>query len=236
MAFDLSQFSVNRATLEVRFDFAFALWDRAGGIASDLRKIHFPNLQSKQAEPNLQVLQLAPQVQCSIQADKAFIICGAPTSNLLTLKEASAKFFPLIIERLELVDFTRIGLRIFFQRRLPTKAACAEYIIANVPYLRRKGKFFNIETNPTDPVLALRWEGPATGCLLNLNIVDAKLKLDIPFDFPTELPDELTHTAVNLDTDFYAHGLTATSKFNAPALIENWNHLIRRDIGAFING
>lgn len=236
MAFDLSQFSVNRAVIEVRYEFAPLLWDRAGTIASEIKRKHYPKLELRQVAPNNQNMRLLPDLELSLQTDKCFFICRKPSSDLSELKISSAKVFPTVIERLELTDFTRVGLRIFFQKPFPTKQECADYLLNAVPFLRRKGKHFNIEADVIDPEIALRWEGKATGCSVRVNVIDAKLNIDIPFEFPVSFPSSATFTAVTVDADYYAHALTATTKFNSSALIENWAHLIRRDIGAFIDG
>jgi hypothetical protein len=236
MALELSQFSVNRAAFEVRYDFAALLWDRAGVINSEIRKKHYPKLENRQVDPNNQSLRLAPNLELSVQTDKSFIVCKDPSSDLGELNAAASKLFPIIIQRLELTDFTRIGLRIFFRKTFSTKQECAEFMLNAVPYLRRHGKHFNIEAEVTDPTIALRWEGKTTGCLATFRVIEAKLNIDVPFEFSIDLVSPVELIAVSLDVDYYAHALTAVTKFNSSALIENWAHLIRRDVGAFVHG
>jgi hypothetical protein len=61
---------------------------------------------------------------------------------------------------------------------------------------------------------------------VRLNVIGNRIKVDTPPDFPGIEPIDLERNFVQLDIDYYAHGVTATSKFNAPAIVEAWSKII----------
>jgi hypothetical protein len=54
----------------------------------------------------------------------------------------------------------------------------------------------------------------------------------VPVEFQDALKENKAERSfVTLDVDYYAHGITPITSFDAPAIIESWLHMIRRDIG-----
>ena len=182
MPVELSQLTANRAVLEVRFENAVLLWDRAGSIFSDIRRL-YPGIEFKNIQPNQQLTRLTPKIEFSMSIDRAFIVNSKPSVDFSELKKVGGEIFPLLIRSLEIADFTRIGLRILFQREFPNKGACADYILEALPSLERRGKHFGMDARVTDPEIALRWEGETVGCFVRFNVIGNKLKVDIPPEF-----------------------------------------------------
>ncbi len=232
---DLGQFKLQRAILEIRFDAAYLLWDRAGAISGSLQKL-FPNLKVPSANPAQQRFKLNDNTQLSVELDKANIVSFFPPTNLDVFREAAGKVMPIIIDVLDRKTLTRIGFRVFYEKKFATKSEAAQYVVQCMPSLQRTGKHFNIEGEVRDPSFTLRWEGETTGCLVALQAVHAKLEVDVPSDWGEITPINEEKSYAQLDADMYAHSSTPTAKFNAPALIENWYKIVRRDVGGFLNG
>jgi hypothetical protein len=154
MSVELSQLTVNRAVLELRFEHAVLLWDRTGSIFTEIRKLHAA-IDFKNTQPNEQTTRLTPNLEFQMAVDRAFIVSARPSSDLSELKKACGDIFPIVIKGLEIVDLTRIGLRILSQKDFPNKADCAHFILERMPNLRRTGKHFGMEASVTDPEIAL---------------------------------------------------------------------------------
>ncbi len=235
MPIDLSQLTSTRAVLEIRYEPAILLWDRTGSIFAEIRKL-YPAIEFKNTQPNQQIVRLKPNLELSFNLDRAVIVSGKESSDCSELKKAGGDVFPIVLRNLEIVDLKRIGLRVVMQKEFPTKIDAGKYILERMPTLNRKGKYFGLEANVTDPEISLRWEGETIGCMVRLSVIGHTLKVEIPIEFPDLDPIDLERHSATLDVDFYAHGITAASKFNAPAIVETWLQLIRRDVGGFLNG
>jgi hypothetical protein len=232
---ELDEFKLQRAVLEIRYDPAFLLWDRAGSIGNELHQL-FPNLAVKGAAPNQQTLKLDEGTQVGIEFEKGSLTTFFPPNNLQEFRENCGKVFPVIIDSLARPSLTRIGFRIFYEKLFPTKREASEFVLQYLPSFRRSGKHFNIEGAVFEPRATIRWEGETIGSLVTLQAIEAKLELDMPLEWGGLEAINARKAYAQLDVDMYAHSSTSTSKFNAPAVVENWYKLIRRDIGSFLNG
>jgi hypothetical protein len=232
---DRSLFKIQKAVLEIRYDPAYLLWDRAGIITEELRKL-FPTLSRKQISPNQQVLKLTDDMVISVEIDKAHLVNYFPQKDLEKFRSACGKAFPVVIDKLERSNLIRIGFRIFFEKRFETNDETAVFVIDHLPAYKRSGKYFNIDGAIRDPDLSLRWEGETTGCLVRFQAMQAKLEVEVPAEFGNIDSINEEKKYVQLDVDYYAHASTPSARFDSSAVIENWFKLIKRDVGAFIDG
>ncbi|MGA3308581.1 MAG: hypothetical protein ABSD08_08200 [Xanthobacteraceae bacterium] len=235
MPLNLSQFKLQRAVLEIRYAQSFLVWDHAGVVWQQLRT-PFPEIKLRTAQPNQQTLSLSKKLTAQVALESSNLTAYSPISDAEPFAEACMSFFPLVLKQLEISNLTRIGYRSFFQKSFETKQAASEFGFEQLPYLRRKGKHFNIDGESRDPELALRWEGDATGILVRLQTIQQKLEADVPADFESVESINVERYVVVLDLDYYAHGNTSAAKFQPRALIESWSRLIRRDVEGFFNG
>jgi hypothetical protein len=236
MALDLGQFKIQKAVFEIRFAQSFLIWDRTGHVWHGLRA-KFPGLKLKGAQPNQQSFSLGEGLNATLTIENAHLAGTNLSSDLEPFISACDAFFPLVIKELNILDLSRIGFRIFHERAFPSKKAAADFMLSEMPQLKRSGKHFNIEGEQLDLDIALRWEGPVTGVLTRLHTVQRKIETEIPAEFAEEAkPINAERNLIILDADYYAHGNTSVSKFNPKALVESWSRAIRRDSIGFIHG
>lgn len=235
MRVDLTQFSINRATIEIRFSRAFLLWDRAGMIWHEISR-HYPKLSIDKAQPNQITARLTDTLIAEVSAEKAHLETYAPEPDASNLGEAASPVFNNLVRALEITDLTRIGFRVFFEKRFNSKDAADEFALEHDLFPKPEGKHFNISGRLKDPELSVRWEGDTTGCYVRFDTGRRKLEAQVPPIFRgIELPSAEVFVAA-LDVDYYVHAITPVSRFEPKGLIAGWMHAIRRDLQGFING
>jgi hypothetical protein len=238
MALNLSEFRINRAVVELRYAPAFLLWDRAGLTWQNMRRIYPAIKLMENPQPNVQQIRVTKDFAAEIHLDRMNVQGFNLENNIEGLGRVSGHIFTEALKNLEIVDLTRIGCRIYFEKAFKTKELLNQAAFEIVPTLKRSGKkVLNIEGGiAREPRLALRFEGPTTGCLLQIYTVDQKLEIEAPQEFSEMETSTTQKFKAILDVDYYAHAETAVSKFHCGALIENWTRIIRRDLEAFVNG
>jgi hypothetical protein len=234
VAIDLSQFKVQKCVLELRYATAFLLWDRAGSIASQLSK-HYPNLKLKEVQPNSQLISVDEHSDAHVKIDSASVTVAFPTSDLNTFKKLASVLFPLVIDKLELDILSRIGFRVFFEKAFKNREGTAAFVAEITRSMPRKSKYFGFEGKMFEFDHAIRWETEVLGCLARIRTIQNQLDIEIPNDFGALDPVHAEKHAVQVDADYYAHAPTPIGKFDAVSIIESWYHLIRRDVGEFLD-
>lgn len=235
MTLELSQFTVQRASFEIRYSDAFLLWDRAGTIWHEIGQNH-PEMKIKNAHPNNTVVRFHQNAEGVVAIDKAFIIVLLPSTDLSELVAVAKAFFPIVIEQLEIENLTRIGLRIFYEKEFSDRSLAAKFVRDHVTAVRQIDKKLAKEGNILDPEFALRWEGEAIGWQLRVKSFERTLNIDIPMEFRGADPaNEIKLTTAQLDIDYYAHGKTPRARFDATSLIQAWRQVILKDVVSLID-
>jgi hypothetical protein len=234
MPFNLAQFVVQQAVLEIRYAQAFTLWDRTGAIWHQVQR-KYPEAKAKVTQPNQIIVRIADRIEGQLAIDRAHAAVFYPSSDLKSLKEVANVFLSATISQLEIADLSRIGLRVFYEQTFKERQAAADAVIGNVRLPKASGKNFNVEGRLLDPEVALRWEGPATGCLVRVQALEQTLDIDIPPEFAEEGATLHRQRArVLIDVDYYAHASTPATRFDPSNLIESWAHVMRRDVPGFL--
>ncbi len=234
MTLDLSKFKLQKVVLEIRYDPAFLLWDNAGTVWFTLRS-KFPAQRLKTAQPNQQIMSLSKDLEGTTELDRAFLQGTFPAQDLEAFRAAADIFFSCIIRQLDITDLSRVGMRLIYEKTFESRREASDYVLTCKPSLQRDGKFFNAEGGKVlDPEFFLRWEGDAIGCSVKVFSVEQRIQVGTPSEFPEVTPIDVTRNSAILDIDYYAHASMPVSKFNAPALIENWLRTVRRDVGGFV--
>src|SRR5687768_17381456 len=115
---ELSDFKFSRATIEVRTALNFLLWDRIGTIWSEF-KSHHPHLKLMSASPADTSFSLENKLTFNISMKTTDVLeCTSiaatefrPSQTLKGLEEHFSELLSITISQLELVEFTRVGLR-----------------------------------------------------------------------------------------------------------------------------
>jgi len=161
-----SDFYLNRVILELRYDDGFLYWDNCGATLLEIRR-HFPEWELIRTDVELAVLkEKRKKMEVSFNY-KSIRFFQDEVDNLNQFKEATKEITSLILEKLQINKFSRVGNRFFFHLPLhnikegetiiqksrfveldPKKVSLFEgepYKYAFTVYLKNKDRQFRIE-------------------------------------------------------------------------------------------
>jgi len=230
---DLTDFKIQQAALELRYATAFLLWDRAGSI---WRKIasYYPEISPKNVQPNLQMFSLDARTDGTVQIERC-LITTMHVGNLEEFKRLGAIFCEEVISRLEINVIDRIGFRIIFEKKFNNVDEAIVYIQGVVRAKPPKEKYFNIKGGLKEFEHTMRWEDESRGCLARIKTAQLKLNIETPKEFDELSGVHAQRTVVVVDVDMYTLLPVPVGRFSAPALIEDWLRLMKRDLSEFLD-
>ena len=230
---DLSKLKLTQATMEVRFDNAYILWDRAGKIWSKASSL-WSNLKMGKAEPMVTTFLLEDRYELSVQLGKAHLIDMLPTSSLKEFMANSDLFVELVAESLEISEFTRLGFRLLFSRKFTDNTHAAEAFVSTNMLRIPSGKHFNIEGKVLMPKYSIKWEGESTGVRVSLSAQEKKIDLDVNPGIEELMPVHVSRSEVIYDIDYYTLKNTKKGQLNVKEWISQAYHLVKRDSNIFM--
>lgn len=232
-SFDLSQFKLIQAALEIRYDNAYLLWDRAGQIWSTANS-KWDVLEVKAAEPTTTSFIAQERYDISVQLSKAYIIDLLPKTSLKDFTD-NADFFVTTVEQiLEVSVYNRLGLRLIYSRKFDSKAATADALMSLNIMHAPSGKFFNIDGRARAPKYSLIWQGESTATRINLIAQEKKIDLEVaPGIDEIETIHTKRHDLV-FDIDYYTLKNVSKGQLNITDWISQTHHLIKRDSSKFL--
>lgn len=230
---DLSSLKLTQATMEIRFDNAYMLWDRAGLVWSKASSI-WTNLKMGKAEPMVTTFIVDDRYELSIQLDKAHFIDMQPISSLKEFMVNAELFVALVVDSLDITEFTRLGFRLLYSKKFQDKTEAANAFISTKLINAPRGKHFNIEGKILMPNYSLRWEGESTGVRVKLTAQDKKIDLTVGPGVEEILPVHVERSEVIYDIDYYTLKNTRKGQLNVKEWISQAYHLIKRDSNVFM--
>jgi hypothetical protein len=164
--------------------------------------------------------------------DRASLQSTNGNPRLDELKAAAAVVVPALVAHLTIEQFTRIGLRLQYDRKFATREAAADFLARSVALPIPSGRLLNVEGRIMEPQLSFRCEGDKLGFLLKLVAAQTSINWEVPPEYLHLAPprDQLIQNRVGIDIDYYSHAMLPVDGLNPSDLIENWLAVIKRDI------
>lgn len=237
MSINIDDLKPISASFELRYAPQFLVWDRSGTIWSEMAAA-YPTITQKQAQPNSVAVTLAPQLDSLVAIDRAHVASALPANKFTALKEAAGALTPVLVKHLPIEQFTRVGMRLIYQKTFPARDLATDYLHKAVKFPTPHGKVMNVDGQLLDPSYSFRWEGDTLGFHLRLSAVQSNVNIEFPPEYVHLAPpeSELTLNRVIVDIDYYSHAQVSVDQLKAEDLIDNWLHVIRRDISNVISG
>lgn len=230
---DLSNLKLTQATMEIRFDNAYILWDRAGLVWSKTSSI-WSNLKMGKAEPMVTTFLVDDRYELSVQLGKAHFIDMLPSSSLKEFMTNADLFVSLVVDSLEISEFTRLGFRLLYSKKFKDKTEAANALMSTNMVSIPSGKHFNIEGKILMPKYSMRWEGESTGVRVSLTAQDKKIDLDVNPGIEELTPVHVERSEVIYDIDYYTMKNTKKGQLNVKEWISQAYHLVKRDSNVFM--
>ena len=225
---DLGKFEIETATLELRYDPALALWDRAGEIWADV-VTEFPDLRFQNALPQQQIFETR-QVRAMVELEAIRVICRgeAAEARMVALSQSLLK---ACSERLRISVFTRVGLRAIRVLRFSELEKAFSEFSSVIPesFLRSSVP----ESKPIAFTFTVRHEGTASGLIATLRVEQRETKVNAPWEVRDRVPDSFPNeNLVVLDNDYFTIGATRREALS----IEDWVRQAERTISRHWKG
>jgi hypothetical protein len=232
---DLSNLKLTQATMEIRFQNAYILWDRTGLVWSKASS-EWPNIKMGKADPMVTTFTLDDRYEIALKLDRAHLVDMQPSSSLKELMENSEIFVNLVADCLDITEFTRLGFRLIFSKKFQDKTEAANALILTKVMSVPIGKHFNIEGQVLMPEYSLKWEGESTGVRVKLSAQDKKIDLNVVPGVEEITPLHIQHSEIVYDIDYYTLKNTKRGQLNVKEWISQAYHLVKRDSKVFTGG
>jgi hypothetical protein len=230
---NFSNFKLKQATMEVRFNNAYLLWDHSGLISSDL-KSKWADIKLLKAKPNLINFRFEDRYELSVELGKAHLTDLTPTSSLKEFMENADTFMALVADNLVITEFTRLGFRLIYRKKFNDKVEAASSLISTELIKVPNGRHFNIDGKVLMPHYSLVWEGKATAIRVILMAKEQKLDLEVPPGLEGISPIHSKWGEIVYDIDYYTLKNTSRGQLNIKEWINQAYHLIKRDSKVFL--
>lgn len=227
-----ADFKMRQIVFEIRYEPAYVLWDRAGAIAKEIKRL-FPSVELDEGKPNKQVFS-DDLVTIGTGVDSAYIAVKQP-KNALEFAEHIASITDVWITFLELRKLTRVGTRVMYVKEFETSEQCGNALVELGLVRFPAPPFFNHKGSPKQCDLRLYWEedGFQTQLILKPERHELKVAAGLP-DRSVERRLE-SYDVVLLDIDRATRGTVDLSKFYVVEWLKGINHLVFRDVDRLFN-
>jgi len=228
--YPLSSFRRSQVTLELRFDEAFVLWDRAGALWEAVRR-QFRTLKHSQVTPNQTTFTGDNRFTLVVSLDRAVITDHKPSGGTTATLDVMSKFAEVVLQHLEVPVLKRVGTRIIYSLRCKTSDEARAKLAEAMPLSFGEATFFNIKPTQFSPHLKIDVSDGELGYTVQFHKNEKKYE----FDPPPEVSDlnlEPRNEAIEeltLDFDFFTTQPIPTESFDVRVWLAGWNKSLSRD-------
>jgi hypothetical protein len=238
MAFSLTDFELQRGVLDLRYDFAYPMWDNSGTLGQ--RISDFPKPVSVQdADPAKLSFSLGDEMTLEVELEKTVINDYAPDTSLDSLGQVGDLLAPLLSEVLEVTLYERIGARIhYFQPFSSREEAVDQFVEANLIKIPDpEGPHFEADGGITEASYKQRFEGDRRGATIRLQTVSRKVEASLPPQFQwSDLDRHLASEkhGILFDIDVYTVAPVEPDQLDFAEWTDDVLRIIRRDCAPFL--
>ena len=224
----LDSFHLRQAVFEARFAAAFILWDRAGSIWTQMLA-KYPALKNTEGSPARTIFRLGDGYELVVEIDKLSVRAHRPNEPaLLEMGELANHLVAACVEKLNLSDFTRLGLRTIYGREYETEAAAAKEML-ELKLLRVPERApFVAEATVSTPEYAIRCENKATGALVRIKSESQIIRAEFPFAWAGELLTTKEESGLVFDVDYYTRLEVGVGQLNPAEWLAQSLRIVRR--------
>lgn len=227
-AFDLSSFTLENCTLEIRYPFALALWDRAGQLWKAVQE-KWPDISPLFVDPKKTDFKTGNS-RLVVEMEQARFTTLSPDRSLEQFFKESKEFIDLTTRYLHIATYKRVGFRLLYFKEFKDKKEAAEAFFSLKLLRKPNGKNFEIEETPTSPHYTLRWESEKKGVLLNFRSETRTIDVDPPPEAAQFMkPFHKEASGIVFDCDYYTVAPVETGQMDTSEWMKHAMHIIGRD-------
>lgn len=232
----LDAFKLHSLTVQIRYQPAYVLWDKAGAVARAHDGL-WPGLTVPDANANQQVLR-SKDVQIQTGLDQSTITLFGTKSYDAARTSKVKETYDVWWKELELSELTRVSSRAIYVKEFSTlKDANAELLGLNLVRWPTSKVFDQpVDGASNGPDIRFHFEDENSFTFLRLKAE----KVNIEAEMHQELSDlediKLTKTRLVLDFDRGIIGKISAEKFRMEDWLKGHQHILRRDLEKVLRG
>lgn len=228
----LDDFTFEKIVVELRYDDAHLLWDRAGTFWATV-KDKWPTIKGRSAKPNETVFVRDDKFEHVVRLDRSNFVEHRPDRDLERFVNDCQFFFSLAIDTLAIKELTRVGTRFMYYRPFASKEAAAEEFHSLGLIKHPTSKCFDIDGKPTLSEYTLRWEDADLGLVAKIAAVGRKTEFEPPLDVVELKATTIEKFGVVYDVDCYTNKKLLTSQLRISDWIQKVYRAVKRDSSVF---
>lgn len=227
-ALDLSSFALESSTLEIRYPFALALWDRSGKLWQAVQQ-RWPDIVPLFADPKKTDFKTGKS-RLVVEFEQARFATSDPHRSLEQFFKESKEFIELATGHLDIATYKRVGFRLLYFKEFKDRKEAAEAFFALNLLRMPDGKKFEIEDPPINPQYSLRWESEKKGVMLQLRCETRTVDVDPPPETARFVkPFHNETSGIVFDCDYYTVAPVEPGQVDASEWMKHGVHIITRD-------
>lgn len=238
MALSLEDFELQRGVLDLRYDFAYPMWDNSGALGQRISDFPLP-VSVQDADPAKLSFSLGDEMTLEVELEKTVINDYAPDTSLDSLGRVGDLMAPLLSEILEVTLYERVGTRVhFFQAFNSIEEAVDQFVeadLVNIP--DPEGPHFGAEGGIQKASYEQRFKGDSRGATIRMQTVSRKVEASLPPQFEwSDLDRHLVSEehGILFDIDIFTAAPVEEDQLNFTEWTEDVLRIIRRDCAPFL--
>jgi hypothetical protein len=238
MALSLENFELQRGVLDLRYDFAYPMWDNSGALGASISDFPMP-VSVQDADPSKMSFSLGEDMTLEVELQKTVINDYQPDASLDSLGEVGDSMVPLLSRMLGVDVYDRVGARVhFFQPFRLAEAAVDQFVEAdliNIP--DPDGPHFEADGGIQEASYKQRFEGNRRGVTVRLQTVSRRVEASLPPHFQwSDLDRHLVSEkhGILFDIDIYTVAPVEDEQLNLAEWTDDALRIIRRDCAPFL--
>jgi hypothetical protein len=229
----LTDFISDSVSFEIRYDYAYLIWDRAGQLWSELAS-KYPEMKLSDAMPDTQNFNWKNIHTFSVGAEKAAVTTLQPDTIIKDFVEASESLLEAVVRSLQVQVLTRMGLRRIFGLECPNREIAVRHLLAtgavNVP----SHPIYGLEVKTPLPEYSLRWETDNIGVTTRLRTEHRKAEIELPPIFGVHKVPKIEQDFFVYDVDYYTKKPVSVGQVGVRDWTSNGLQLIKSNSNQFL--
>ncbi len=234
LSFNLAEWSLLRAILEVRYEASYRLWDCSGNLWEEvLSQFTEAERSNVKASPEAQTFRIGRHLELLTSSTAARVILHHPDPALRTFMDVVGPFFRTVVRALQVEVYTRLGLRrIYFRKYGSLEDASSAGFSLRASQLHTFGK--GSAPAPLSRANVSVWrESSNLGVMVSLRTSTVGQDVDAPPDLADDLYDKVKEAeqrseGLILDIDQY----TTTGSPRDAIDVRQWAEAARETMSA----
>lgn len=233
MGLDIDDLRLDRGVAEVRYDNAYYLFDRTGVICEAARR-KYPDLSMLEATPAKTAFQVG-DITFVMELNQSRLVSAKPQKDLEEFSAASAWYFKLLADQLEITKFNRIAIRLIHRKIFKSMDEAAQAVLDSKLLNVQSGPVFGIQANFKQAEFMVRVDSEKFAAAIWVKSETQNVSFDPPPDARDFIkPVKRENHAFVYDVDYYSVVPVEVGQIAFDQWIKQCLHLVRRDSREFL--